>query len=190
MQYFGVVITVIACIVVLLLIVNKTKQHRQKNTLSDMIDTPPTIGSEFEDDSVVVINSKIASTTNDAMPEVSPIVILHVMSKKAHVFSGYELLQALLSSGLRFGEMNIFHYYNDPQSPKDITFSLASATEPGTFDMLAMGGFSCPGLTLFMKKSDNEQDNHHRYAQMLKTARHLTEDLAGVLLNAERKPLI
>lgn len=127
--------------------------------------------------------------------ETKKIIALHVMTREEKVFAGYELLQALLSSGLRFGEMNIFHYYGDAgelesrQSIQNILFSLASATEPGVFDMVNMGAFSCKGLTLFMQKSEDADDNKKRYDLMLKTARHLSEDLDGLLLNDQRQPI-
>ena len=46
--------------------------------------------------------------------------------------------------------MKIFHYYLPTLSGKITLFSLASATNPGYFDMDKMGEFSCAGLTLFM----------------------------------------
>lgn len=127
---------------------------------------------------------------NDAsVNDVPRILILHIMSKENVIFSGYELLQILLSVGLRFGKGNIFHYYREPNEQKDIMFSLASATEPGVFDIHNMGSCSCLGLTLFMQTSKNDYDEDARYDLMLQTAHHLAEDLGGIVLDAKRKPL-
>lgn len=38
----------------------------------------------------------------------SSVIVYHVMAEPEHPYTGYELLQALLSSGLRYGAMNIF----------------------------------------------------------------------------------
>lgn len=120
----------------------------------------------------------------------SPILLLHVMAKKKAVFSGYELLQVLLAVGLRFGNMNIFHYYREvSDGQEEVLFSLASATEPGVFDIRNMGAFSCLGLTLFMKKTGDEAEDKARYELMLQTASHLTEDLDGMLLDAKKNIL-
>jgi cell division protein ZipA len=117
----------------------------------------------------------------------SPILLLHVMAKKKAIFSGYELLQVLLAVGLRFGNMNIFHYYREiSDGQEEVLFSLASATEPGVFDIRNMSAFSCLGLTLFMKKTGDETVDKARYDLMLQTASHLTEDLDGVLLDAKK----
>lgn len=122
--------------------------------------------------------------------EHAPILILYVMAKEKAIFSGYELLQVLLGVGLRFGSMNIFHYYREKADDKEETlFSLASATEPGVFDIRNMSAFSCLGLTLFMKKSGDAKEDRERYDLMLQTASHLTEDLDGMLLDANKNLL-
>ena len=112
--------------------------------------------------------------------------ILYVMAKKGTFFSGYELLQILLSAGFRFGDKNIFHQYSEPNDQKGVLFSLASATEPGTFDIQNMGAVSCVGLTLFMQGSRSEDDDDARYDFMLQTARHLAEDLHAILLDSKK----
>ncbi len=121
--------------------------------------------------------------------DTSPILVLYVMAKEKAIFSGYELLQVLLAVGLRFGEMNIFHYYRQEEENEEVLFSLASATEPGTFDIRNMSGFSCLGLTLFMKKTGDEHEDKERYELMLQTASHLTEDLDGMLLDGKKNLL-
>lgn len=112
------------------------------------------------------------------------IVVMHVAAKE-QPFMGYELLQALLASGMRFGHMNIFHYHENNQADGRVLFSLASATEPGTFDMQHMGAFSCTGLTLFLQLQAG-RDNYHAFDLLYKTAAQLADDLSGDLLDAKR----
>ena len=49
-------------------------------------------------------------------------------------FAGAELVAALRDQGLRFGEMNIFHYLDEDSG--SALYSVANAIEPGTFDWL------------------------------------------------------
>jgi cell division protein ZipA len=121
------------------------------------------------------------SSTND-------LIIMGLVSKPEHPYTGYELLQALLSSGLRYGKMNIFHRYEDANGRGNILFSLASAKEPGTFELSKMGGFSTSGLTLFMRISA-VKDPLVAFEIMQDTALQLIEDLDGEICDEKRQPI-
>lgn len=116
------------------------------------------------------------------------LVILYVMTSAARPFASYELLQALLTAGLRFGERDIFHRYLVKDEQQKILFSVASAVEPGVFDLANIGGYSCTGLSLFMSIS-NVDDAAATFETMLDTARQLTDDLAGQLYDETQQPL-
>lgn len=110
----------------------------------------------------------------------SDLIIIHIIAQEGQQFIGYDLLQALLAAGLRYGDMSIFHRYQEAHFGGKIIFSLASATEPGIFDMNKMGGFSCKGLSLFMQL----RAAYHNTAALelfLMTAEQLAEDLDGIL---------
>lgn len=115
------------------------------------------------------------------------IISLNVFAMPEHNFAGYELLQALLAANLRFGEMSIFHRYQEDIEKPKILFSVASATEPGTFDLNAMGSYSCTGLTLFMR-TDQTTEPQKVFDMMLATAKQLAEDLSGEIYDAEHEP--
>lgn len=51
-------------------------------------------------------------------------VVLYLMSEDV-AYGGYELLQALLACGLRFGDKNIFNFY-DKENPTHVLFHCAS----------------------------------------------------------------
>jgi cell division protein ZipA len=117
-------------------------------------------------------------------------IVIRLMAPKNTSYVGYELMQALLSGGLRYGSHNIFHYHEETGEEEKILFSLASAVEPGTFELSQMGSITCPGLTLFMEYSSNsETDPLNRLTLMLDTARQLSEDLGGQLFADTLKPL-
>ena len=64
------------------------------------------------------------------------ILSISIFAKPNNRFVSYDLLQAITSTGMQFGEMNIFHYYQrTPEGKKYTLFSLASATKPGEFDL-------------------------------------------------------
>lgn len=77
------------------------------------------------------------------------VIVINVLARNGSKFGGTELVEAFLRNGLKFGDMNIFHRIQ-PAS-KEVQFSVASAVEPGTFDLSAMEGFKTPGVSFFMR---------------------------------------
>lgn len=136
------------------------------------------------DEPVVTVDTK---SKTKPMPINDDLVIFYLMAPRGKPFLGYELLQALYAVGLRFGDMSIFHCYTHSENP-DILYSVASAVEPGIFDMANIGAFSCPGLSLFMMAKRLKHPSEV-FEKMLETAYQLVEDLQGVLYDDERKPL-
>ena len=115
----------------------------------------------------------------------TPAIIRQILFLRAPAdrpYGGYELLQSLLSVGLRFGENNIFHRYEQREENRVILFSVAAATQTGELNPAEMGSFGCPGLSLFVTL------NQHIYPSvnfelMLDTVAQLAEDLGGAVLD-------
>jgi cell division protein ZipA len=114
-----------------------------------------------------------------SIPEV---ISLNLYSEDDKPYSGYELLQALLSCGMRFGVMNMFHRHQKKTGVGPILFSLASCTKDGVFDLAKIGEFKCKGLVLFLKPQEVD-DPVKVYSLMLETADQLINDLGGKVLN-------
>ena len=74
-------------------------------------------------------------------------VVIYVLALD-EPFLGQGLVEVMLDSGMTFGEMDIFHQLDDRGAQ---LFSLASAVEPGTFDLSSLDQFSTPGISLFMR---------------------------------------
>ena len=74
-------------------------------------------------------------------------VVIYVLALD-EPFLGQGLVEVLLDSGMTFGEMDIFHQLDDRGAQ---LFSLASAVEPGTFNLSSLDQFSTPGISLFMR---------------------------------------
>jgi len=136
--------------------------------------------------------SAATSTQSPAVTDVADYVnngfiTLYVMAKPNQQFAGYELMQALLAANLAYGEMEIFHRY-DEINPKAPVFSVASATKPGTIDFDGIGSYSCTGLCLFMKIK-NTNSPARALSSMLEAADRLAEDLNGVIEDQYHQPV-
>ncbi len=130
----------------------------------------------------------VRQMTLQAAPLPSPIITFNVIAVDDQPFMGYELLQALLSVGMRYGKHQIFHRHEEKTGRGDLLFSLASVTRPGIFDLPNMGSFSTPGLSLFFQ-ADSVDDPITVYELMLQTAGQLVEDLGGHVLDENRELL-
>lgn len=113
------------------------------------------------------------------------IVSISIMAGQGLNYSGYEFLQAILDAGLRYGDMNIFHKYENNNENGRVLFSLAQAVSPGTFDLSDVGAISAPGLTLFMEVVDKNQALD-AFDIMIDTAKQLVENLGGKIYDAKR----
>lgn len=131
-------------------------------------------------------------TTNNANSstqwDVDNYIILQLMAPKERPYRGYELIQTLTSTGFHYGKMNIFHFYSDPLTKKELLFSLASAIEPGTFDLDNTGEIVCPGLCLFML-IHKVKSALTAFDVMWDTAQILAQDLGGVLCDKQLQPI-
>ena len=115
-------------------------------------------------------------------------IILQLMAPLQRPFQGYELIQTLTSVGFHYGKMNIFHFYADPPNKKELLFSLASAIEPGTFDLDNIGEIVCPGLCLFLS-IHQVKSSVTAFDLMWETIQTLAQDLDGVLCDKQVQPI-
>lgn len=116
------------------------------------------------------------------------LVVMNLLAEDNGSFAGYELLQEMLAVGLRFGEMNIFHRYAQNNGRSEPLFSVASAQEPGTFNVQDMGSHTCRGLSFFIRLQHDGSDLE-RFNLMLATAQNLMQELGGSLFDARRELL-
>ncbi len=117
-----------------------------QNTLNDRLE--PKFGSvqtSSESDTGCESGIKLG---NKVEPE--EVIIINIMMKDKRPFQGDALLDALLQSGMRFGDMNIFHRHEQGNGEGEILFSLANMVKPGDFELDTMSTFQTPGVTLFM----------------------------------------
>lgn len=83
-------------------------------------------------------------------PNLQEVLVVNVMAKQGGL-PGMDLLKVMQSCGFQYGEMNIFHRYEQHSGKGGLLFSVANVVEPGVFDLDKMETFSTPGICLFMK---------------------------------------
>jgi cell division protein ZipA len=116
------------------------------------------------------------------------VIVLQIKPFPDKPYMGYELLQTLLSVGLRFGEMNIFHYRDGEDGEGNVLFSIATATSDGSFPIDDMGAFESVGLVAFVRMNP-KQKLMPRFDLMLDVARQLIEELGGEIYDDLQQPI-
>lgn len=91
-----------------------------------------------------------ASPELELDPNLQEVLVINIMAREGEI-SGQDLHRVLLSCGFLFGDMNIFHRYEQHSGRGGLLFSAANVMEPGVFDVNNMDQFSTPGICLFMK---------------------------------------
>jgi len=113
------------------------------------------------------------------------VLVCNVMAREGSELHGDDLLEALITSGLKFGEMNIFHKRFRGTGNGPVIFSVANILNPGTFDLNAMAEFRTIGVSLFLALP-SPINNLEAFEQMLDVAIHLKESLDGELKDDHR----
>jgi cell division protein ZipA len=112
------------------------------------------------------------------------IVLSVVMPANQQIF-GAALLPSLLTLGLKYGEMNIFHRHEDNAGKGKVTFSLANIMNPGSFDLDTMENFATPGVSLFMTLP-NAGNSLVVFEQMLNAAKQLAQEFNAQVIDDKR----
>lgn len=121
-------------------------------------------------------------------PAYSEVLVINVMARPGTEMFGDDLLPVLMSSGLKFGEMSIFHRHTDKIGGRKngpVMFSVANALNPGTFDLNRISEFSTLGVCFFMTLP-NVTNNMMAFEQMLATARKVQAGLDAELKDDNR----
>ncbi len=126
--------------------------------------------------------------SEDPAPEA---LVVHLLAVHGARMPGRQLLQALLESGLRYGEMRIFHHHRvgSAQSTKPVLqYSVANAVEPGTFDIDAMEEETFAGITFFLTLPGPDEPLKV-LESMLAVARRIADTLNAELKDETRSVL-
>lgn len=163
-------------------------EHNNKISSIDLTKTSSSPRLIADEEEMSLLEKEIETGPDELdEKEVGPTALFFLLAKENRQFAGYELLQTVLSTGLRFGEGSLFHRRQGSNGA--IICSLAAATATGIFDLQNIGAFSVRGLCLYMQTSNNPEVDSERFMLMLDTAKLLSDGLDAHLLDDQRRPL-
>jgi len=160
----------------------------QQGDLNLAVDEPvPTLLNPVDDEPA----DKPATASKDPVKELPPVeevLVINVIARDEEGFKGPALLQNILESGLRFGEMDIFHRHESMAGNGEVLFSMANALKPGTFDLDDIEGFSTRAVSFFLGMPGPRHPKQ-AFDVMVAAARKLAHELNGELKDDQRSVL-
>ncbi|HEX7030164.1 MAG TPA: cell division protein ZipA [Gammaproteobacteria bacterium] len=117
------------------------------------------------------------------------IIVLNILPvEPGETFPGADLLDVFDRAGLEYGQFGVFHRIQESPGGPSSVFSVASATEPGSFDITVMAEERFRGLSLFMLLP-GPMRGVDAFADMLATARRIAEQIRGEVKDHNRSTL-
>lgn len=132
-------------------------------------------------------SSPTPTTTLKQAPWGGNIIVLHVMVNDEPM-QGAMILECAERLHLYYGNYHIFHRHENHDGTGGVLFSMASAIEPGTFELENMDDFQTPGLTFFMQYNDGVDPNQ-AFESMLDAAKALADVFGADIQDAKRQHL-
>lgn len=129
-----------------------------------------------------------AGTPTKEPAPVQEVLVINVVARDEEGFAGSALHQSILESGLRHGDMDIFHRHESMSGNGDVLFSMANALKPGVFDLDEMDSTRVRAVSFFMGLPG---PRHPKQALdlMIAAARKLAHELGGDLKDEQRSVL-
>ena len=135
--------------------------------------------------------TEASDTTPPPAPEPKPVeevLVILVVARGEEGFPGGAMMQSIMESGLRHGDMNIYHRHESMTGNGDVLFSMANALNPGTFDPEELEHSHVRAVSFFMGLPG---PRHPKQALdlMIASARKLAQELGGDLKDENRSVL-
>lgn len=129
-----------------------------------------------------------AHTLVEDTSPVEEVLVINVISRDPNGFKGPALLQNILESGLRFGDMDIFHRHESMAGNGEVLFSMANAVKPGVFDLDDIDHFTTRAVSFFLGMPGPRHPKP-AFEVMVAAARKLAQELDGELKDDQRSVL-
>lgn len=129
-------------------------------------------------------SAKPAAAPRD-VPKPQEVLVINVVARDPHGFRGQALLQSILESGLRFGDMDIFHRHESMAGNGEVLFSMANGVMPGTFDLDNIDTFTTRAVSFFLGLPGPRHPKQ-AFDLMVAAARKLSHELDGELKDEQR----
>ena len=159
-------------------------ESRQRDLELDLaIDEPvPTLLNPLDEGDVA---QRVGAENDIPLEEV---LVINVESRDPQGFKGPALLQSILESGLRFGDMDIFHRHESMTGNGEVLFSMANGVKPGTFDLDDIDLFTTRAVSFFLGLPGPRHPKQ-AFDVMIAAARKLGHELGGELKDDQRSVL-
>ncbi len=159
-------------------------QQSQKSLFQEL----PTIDDKPE--AKTAVNHSVKKVTSKSRKSIANVddpnvVLIVTVVAKNQYLNGAALKKVVQACGMEFGDMEVFHRFEDGEAEGAIQFSMANAINPGTFDIETMDETSTPGVSFFMSM-DEPLDPKNALECMMATAETVATHLNGDLLDDDR----
>jgi cell division protein ZipA len=169
------------------------EQGYDEPAVADKSDEPKTFGDVHQESLFNEMPEVVESTvkkprkvmTGSGDPD--SVLIVTVVAKD-HDLDGGGLKQIVEACGMEFGDMDVFHRFEDGADQGAVQFSMANAIKPGTFMLDEMDTTSTPGVSFFMSMNE-PLDPKNALECMLATAETVANNLNGNLLDDDKSVL-
>ena len=121
--------------------------------LNPVVDTTQLAAWEGES---ALINEHLSEHTrseeNSILVQAEQIIAIHLLPKNSRPLEGQTVLRLLRTYGLRFGEMDLFHRFEETTGEGAVMFSVLKYTQegPAGFDLDTMEQENFDGLSFFL----------------------------------------
>lgn len=157
----------------------------------DLDEPAPVLLDPVTDEQPEANKAKPAAEPRQPPKEQAPVeevLVIIVTARDESGFHGSALMQSVMESGLRFGDMHIFHRHESMSGNGDVLFSMSNALKPGTFDMDTLDDSRVRAVSFFMGLPG---PRHPKQALdlMIAAARKMAHELGGDLKDDQRSVL-
>ena len=118
-------------------------------------------------------------------PPAQEVIVVNVHCKGEARLPGPALKRLFEGCGLEYGDLNIYHRHEEPDTRSPVQFSVANAVSPGTFRPEEMQDLQTPGISFFLSLP-GPNDSMQAFDFMLETAQTVVRNLGGELRDEQR----
>ncbi|RUO22643.1 cell division protein ZipA [Aliidiomarina iranensis] len=147
----------------------------------------PSVRAKRDDGEVEQLPIDLASAeeNEEVEPPQEEVITLFVSGD----IKGTSLLETVTELGMKFGELDIFHRYEQPSGRGPLLFRMANMYNPGTFNLDDFSNFNTRGVVLFMTLP-LKYDGHKAFTMMYNAANKIADAMPrAAVLDGNRNPM-
>jgi|GEM_PF-4552114 len=135
-------------------------------------------------------SAKSTTATPAETADVEPLVIvINIMAREGSRFPGVDVEEALREAGLRYGEMQLYHYRSETQPEGTLPiFTALNTVKPGTLSPEEFPEMQTPGIAMVLRLPGVEEPAS-AFEIMYRACQGIAEYLGGKLCDESRSHL-